>query len=550
MSAVPSSAANQGDITSDKEELELLRARLADAEEKLEALRTGAVDALVVEGPDGPKVYVLQSADHPYRMLVEQMHDAALTLDKAGNVLYCNSRFIELVREPADAVLGRPIREFVPLSDRPLLEQAIATAHKAAARVELHVLAAEGHATPAHFALSPLRTEHFDGLCLVVTDLTDYYRSRELVASGRRKDEFLAMLAHEFRNPLAPIRNAVDVLGLLGPGDERLGQMRGVIGRQVDHLSRLVDDLLDVSRITQGKISLQIEPVDVNRVLSAGVELARPLIDERRHRLTLRPLIEPAPIAGDFTRLVQVIGNLLNNAGKYTPEGGEIVLSAERDGAAVVIRVVDNGAGIDAELLPHVFELFTQAPRTPDRAQGGLGIGLSLVHSIVGLHGGSVQARSDGAGKGSELVVRLPVSAGRPDAAPGAERPRRSSAARRRIVVVDDNRDAADSMAALLELRGHDVHVAYDGPRGLALALAQRPHFAFVDIGLPGIDGHEVARRLRHENGAETVLVALTGYGRDEDRVVSKDAGFDHHLVKPVPSEALERLLDGEARAR
>jgi PAS domain S-box-containing protein len=548
MSALTSSAANQGDITSDKEELELLRTRLAEAEEKLEALRTGAVDALVVDAPDGPKVYVLQSADHPYRMLVEQMHDAALTLDKAGNVLYCNSRFVELAREPAEAVLGRPIREFVPPAERPLLEQAMATARTAAARVEAHVLGTEGQTTPVHFAFSPLRTEHFDGLCLIVTDLTEYYRARDLVASGRKKDEFLAMLAHEFRNPLAPIRHAVDVLNLLEPGDERVGQMRDLIGRQVRHLSRLVDDLLDISRVTQGKITLQIQPVDVNRVLSEGIELARPLIDERRHRLTLRPLIEPARVAGDFTRLVQVVGNLLNNAAKYTAPGGEILASAERDGRSIAIRVIDNGMGITADLLPRVFDLFTQASRARDRAPGGLGIGLSLVQSIVALHGGTVEAKSGGAQQGSEFVVRLPVS-DRPEALSDGE-PQSAPRTARRIVVVDDNRDGADSMAALLQIRGHFVQVAYDGPTGLALALAHRPEFAFIDIGLPGMDGYELARELRAlPGGRELVLVALTGYGRDEDKVLSKDAGFDHHLVKPVRGEALERLLAHGAAA-
>ena len=539
MSATPDNV-----IPFDSEPLEALRARLAEAEEKLEALRSGAVDALVLGGPDGPKVYVLQSADHPYRMLVEQMQDAALTLDNRGDVLYCNPRFGELAGVPAERVLGRRLGDFVQSEDRPLLETALATARSNPTRVELRLLGPEGHGTPAHFALSPLRTEQFDGICLIITDLTEHYRARELIASGRKKDEFLAMLAHEFRNPLAPIRHAVDVLRLLEPGDERFGQMRDLIGRQTHHLSRLVDDLLDISRVTQGKINLQIQPVDVNRVLSEGVELARPLIDERRHRLTLRPLIEPARVAGDFTRLVQVVGNLLNNAAKYTAPGGEILASVERDGRWVSIRVVDNGMGIAADLLPRVFDLFTQASRAPDRAPGGLGIGLSLVHSIVALHGGSVEAKSDGAQKGSEFIVRLPLSAERYDAAASDAEPRPVGRSSRRIVVIDDNRDAADSMATLLQLRGHAVQVAYDGPSGLALALEHRPHLAFVDIGLPGLDGYELARQLRARvRGSGVVLVALTGYGRDEDRVLSKDAGFDHHLVKPVPGEALERLL-------
>ena len=419
----------------------------------------------------------------------------------------------------------------------------LAMAHTSPARVECRILADDGHATPVQLALSPIRTDQFSGLCLIATDLTDHYRTRELVASGRKKDEFLAMLAHEFRNPLAPIRNAVEVLRLMGPTEGLLVQMRELIGRQVDHLSRLVDDLLDVSRITQGKINLRLEPVDVNLVLTGAVEMARPLIDERGHRLMLQPLMQPVTVAGDLTRLVQVVGNLLNNAAKYTAPGGEIVVSAEKDGAWVAIRVVDNGMGIPADLLPHVFELFTQAPRAPDRAQGGLGIGLSLVRSIVGLHGGQVEARSSGPQQGSEFVVKLPISSETSEADDVAER---STAGQenRRVVIVDDNRDAADSMATLLRMRGHDVRVAYDGMSGISLALAHRAEAAFVDIGLPGIDGHEVARRLREDpETAGMVLVALTGYGRDEDRVVSKDAGFDHHLVKPVLPEALDKVL-------
>jgi len=531
---------------SDADEIRSLRARLAEAEEKLEALRTGAVDALVVQGPDGPKVYVLQSADHPYRLLIEQMPDAALTLDRAGNVLYCNPRFAELVCSDSGSIIGKGVHEFVVPSDRTRLQEAFGVALTEPSLAELRLRAVDGQVTRAQFAFSALHTEQFDGVCLIVTDLTEHYRAQELLASGRKKDEFMAMIAHEFRNPLAPIRNAVAILRLLGPADsERLVQMRELIGRQVDHLTRLVDDLLDVSRITQGKINLQMRPVDVNRVLSGGVEIARPLIEEHKHRLTLQPLMQPAVVIGDFTRLVQVMGNLLNNAAKYTPSGGEITISAQRDAQWVAIRVTDNGVGIAADLLPHVFELFTQAPRAPDRAPGGLGVGLSLVNTIVQLHGGSVEAKSDGPHMGSEFIVRLPVSA----TAPEAKAADRFSGAvsGRRVLIVDDNRDAADSMATLLRMGGHEVHVAYEGSSGVALALAHEVEVALIDIGLPGMDGHEVAKHLRqHDRTAGMVLVALTGYGRDEDRSSSRDAGFDHHLVKPVPWEMLEQVLRKE----
>ncbi|HSC98731.1 MAG TPA: ATP-binding protein [Casimicrobiaceae bacterium] len=528
------------------DEIRALRANLAEAEEKLEALRTGAVDALVVHGPDGPKVYVLQSADHPYRLLIEQMPDAALTLDHGGNVLYCNPRFAELVRCDSGSIVGKALREFVLADDHVRLHEAFGVARKERSLAELRLSAADGQLTRAQFAFSALHTEQFDGVCLIVTDLTGHYRAQDLLASGRKKDEFMAMLAHEFRNPLAPIRNAVAILRLLEPRDEeRFVQARELIGRQAEHLTRLVDDLLDVSRITQGKINLRMAPVDVNRVLSGGVEIARPLIEEYKHRLTLKPLMQPAFVIGDFTRLVQVVGNLLNNAAKYTPPGGEIAASVEKNGDWIAIRVEDNGIGIAADVLPHVFELFTQAPRSPDRAPGGLGVGLSLVKTIVQLHGGSAAANSGGPRKGSEFVVRLPASATAHEAK--TSDPLSSTVKRRRVLIVDDNRDAADSMATLLRIGGHEVHVAYNGLSGLSLAFANEVDVALIDIGLPGIDGHEVARRLRrHDRTARMVLVALTGYGRDEDRSISRTAGFDHHLVKPVQWELLEQVLQKE----
>ena len=386
-----------------------------------------------------------------------------------------------------------------------------------------------------HLAASP---EEWDALQARLRDAEE-----KLSQADRRNEEFLAMLAHELRNPLAPIRSAVEIMDVIGQKDAALEKARQVIERQVDHLSRLVDDLLDMSHITQGKISLTKTPVDVNAVLSGAVEIVRPLMDERRHRLTVAPLPGPVSVEGDMTRLVQIIGNLLNNAAKYTDEGGEITLSAHKQGELAVITVADNGIGIATDLLPHVFDLFTQAHRTAERPQGGLGIGLSLVRNLLLMHGGSVQAFSRGPGEGSEFVVQLPVV---PQPA-RVEQPVQRHSGRdslRRIVVIDDNRDAAESMAMLLRLRGHEVQVAYDGPSGVSMALKTKPDCVVVDIGLPGIDGYEVAKRLRsHEAGRRLLLIALTGYGQAEDRARSEQAGFDHHLVKPAAQNVLEDLI-------
>ena len=356
-------------------------------------------------------------------------------------------------------------------------------------------------------------------------------------------NHFLAMLAHEFRNPLAPSRSAVEIMRMIGQRDPALEKAREVISRQVDSLSRLVDQLLDVSRMSKGEFELERQPVEVNSILWRAVEIAQPLVEERGHELRVVPVPHSVSVEGDAERLAQVVGNLLDNAARYTESGGLIVLTAVREKNFVTISVKDNGMGIEAESLSSIFELFTQPHRTDDHPQGGLGIGLSLVRKLVDMHGGSVEANSDGPKQGSQFIVRLPLVKQQPAR---AAQPLKNQAGRetpRRIVVVDDNLDAAESLAMLLRLKGHEVHVAYDGPAGVELALKTAPDCVLIDIGLPGIDGYEVARRLRTEESDHTLLIALTGYGQTEDRIKSEQAGFDHHLVKPVPQNVLEDLL-------
>jgi two-component system CheB/CheR fusion protein len=378
-------------------------------------------------------------------------------------------------------------------------------------------------------------------------DITDRKLAEQaLIEADRRKDEFLAMLAHELRNPLAPIRNASQLLKRLGPPVPELQWARDVIDRQAEHLGRLVDDLLDVSRITQGKITLRKEKVDLIGAIGRALEACRPLIDARGQRLNVSLPDSALPVEGDPTRLTQVVANLLNNAAKFTPEGGLIWLTAESVAGEVVLRVRDTGAGIAADLLPHVFDLFRQADRSLDRSQGGLGVGLTLVRSLLDLHGGSVEAFSEGPEQGSEFVVRLPALATqelpRP-AAPVTASDVRPTAAYR-ILVVDDNVDSAESIGLLLELNAHHVRLAHDGPTALEVATSFRPEVIVLDIGLPGMDGYEVARRLRSGSATRDVLlIALTGYGQAEDRLRSHAAGFDHHLVKPVDTDLLQDLI-------
>jgi len=363
----------------------------------------------------------------------------------------------------------------------------------------------------------------------------------DLSEADRRKNEFLAILAHELRNPLAPISNAVHALRLRSD-ESSLRAASEMLERQVAQMSRLVDDLLDMSRITRGKIELRKERVELATIVHQAVDAVRVLYSNMHHQLTVTLPLQPVYLDADPTRLAQIVGNLLNNACKFTDKGGQIALRVDIDGGEVVLRVRDNGIGIAPEHLPHLFEMFTQVETSLDRSRDGLGIGLTLVKTLVELQGGRVEARSDGLGRGSEFEVRLPIAVDRP-ALPAQPSPAASSASRR-VLVVDDNEDGAESLALLLTLNGHETHVAHDGVEAIEVAERERPDVVLLDIGLPGLNGFEVSRLIRERAwGKDLVLVAVTGWGQDEHRRASTEAGFDAHLVKPVDHDALMALL-------
>jgi len=383
--------------------------------------------------------------------------------------------------------------------------------------------------------------EEFARRCAVAIEKARLYEQAQKAI--RARDSFMAILGHELRNPLSPITTALHLMKLR---DRKSAREQEVIERQVKHLTRLVDDLLDISRVERGKIELSKKPIQLAEVVAKAVEIASPLLEERRHRLDLDVATTGLTVLADETRIAQVVANLLTNAARYTDPGGHIVVTARREGQDAVLRVRDNGIGMPPDLLPRVFDLFVQGPRTADRRQGGLGLGLSLVRSLVTLHGGTVSARSEGAGKGSELVVRLPAMPvelveSEPQPAPMPVRP---SSNRRRILLVDDNADAAELLMELLRGVGHEVAVAHDGPQALVEAARFDPEIAILDIGLPVMDGYELARRLIATIGRPPFMIALTGYGQEKDRQHARDAGFDEHIVKPVDPNRLIKLID------
>jgi signal transduction histidine kinase len=376
-------------------------------------------------------------------------------------------------------------------------------------------------------------------------------RTQQLEEANRRKDEFLAVLAHELRNPLAAIRTAAELIGRPDSPPPTLEQASGVIGRQVSHLGRLVDDLVDVSRITRGLIELQRDRIKVSAIVFHAIETSQPIIAERGHSLSIAPIDDGLEVMGDLSRLTQVVANVLHNAAKFTPRGGVIQLHADREGDDVVLRVVDNGSGITADALPRVFELFSHTDRRIDRSSTGLGVGLALVRRLVDMHGGRVTARSEGPGQGTEVAVRLPLLE-----PPAAHEPAASLSTAtdgtqpRKILVVDDNVDAAEALAMLLRLTGHDTATAFDGVEALGRAAEFRPDIVLLDIGMPRLDGYGTARAMRAEPwGRDLTLVALTGWGQRKDRDRTLEAGFNAHLVKPVATDALLEIIRTSARS-
>ena len=657
-----------------RQDIDHLQERLREAEETLDAIRSGEVDALVVQGPDGDQVFTLKGADHRYRQLVETMNEGALILAADRTIVYANERFAALVRMPHERLLGTSFDRHIAPASMPLVEALLRGRMKA----ELEIVAADGTRVPVYLSATASWDEDHQLTCVIATDLSEQKRSQELIANerltaeiveqaaegivvcdpqgmvirasraaqrltehnallvrfeeayplhtaddphaartlietalagetlaarevsllqrvlllsagpvrgstgeplgcvvsfvditetkraaeerlrlleranearaeaeaaNRAKDEFLAMLGHELRNPLAPILTAIEIMKMRP--DNGATRERDVIERQVNHLVMLVNDLLDVSRIAQGKVELHRRPVGLGAIVAKAVEACGPIIEERRHQLVID--LEPGlTIDADEARLGQVISNLLTNAAKYTNREGRIEVTAARVGGEVVVRVRDNGMGIAPELLSTLFDSFVQSKRTIERSEGGLGLGLSIVRNLVALHGGTIGVHSEGIGRGSEFVLRLPASD--LPAHPGRELTGRipipAVPEGRRILIVDDNVDAAEMLAEVLSSLGHQTRVAFDGAAGLDAAAGFAPDIAFLDIGLPAMDGYELARKMRAElHIPELRLVALTGYGQESDRQRSKAAGFDIHLVKPIDLEAVETTL-------
>ena len=548
-----------------------LRQRLDDAESTIQAISSGEVDAFLVRGTAAAEdhVLVLGGVDRPYRLLIERMQQGAATLTGDGTIFYVNQRMADLLEVPRADLIGARLSDFAVETDRPELERALDLARSEDIHCEVSIRRG-GEVFPAAVTGSPLLVEE-NTICVLLTDLTERKRQEEererflegqvarvaaesaataLREADRRKDEFLAILAHELRNPLGPLRNGIHLLGLVGSLEPLARETHEMMARQVENLVHLVDDLLDVGRVTRGMIKLRKESVDARLVIHRAVESCRDFIAQRGHRLEIELPPYALPIEVDLLRMSQVMVNLLKNAAKFTPQAGRIRITAERtaDSSSAAIRVRDNGRGIAPEVLSEIFDLFVQADSTPSRTEEGLGIGLTLSRHLTELHGGTLHAASEGLDRGSEFVLRVPLAPEQPSAAarPPLAKPKRHGKASpaRRILIVDDNRDAAGSLGLLLRLAGHEVREANDGARALAAAAEFHPELIFLDIGLPGMDGYQVVTRLRaHPELSGVRVVALSGYGSDQDRDRSRAAGFDDHLVKPAEVGVLESIL-------
>jgi PAS domain S-box-containing protein len=522
-----------------------LRARLADAEEMLRAIRQGEVDALVVQGAAGDQVFTLHSTEEPYRALVEEMHEGAVVLSGRGQVLYSNARFAALVGEPLEAVIGSRFEQFVKASERDDFDGLLRSGR---GRFRSSLIRSGSGAFDVSLSLTTSSSTGGQRLNLIVTDLTELLEANSNRAraehDSRTKDEFLTTLAHELRTPLGAISNAVAVLELTHATGQSAAHAHEVIGRQVALVSRLIDDLLDVERVVSGKLRLRRRQLDIAETAREAVAAftADPKLDRQIEINT-----EPVWVDGDAARLQQVLTNIVGNAVKYTPPGSRIRVNVRAESGDAVISVADQGFGISPGLLPFVFDLYMQADRTTAHARGGLGIGLSLVRRLVELHGGTATAASEGEGHGSTFVVRLKQVSSTATAASASVAPERLSRSRR-VLVIEDGADARETLRMALERAGHEVYDVANGPLALELLSVLRPDVGIIDIGLPTMDGYEVARQIRSQpHGRAVLLLALIGDPEAARR--SSDHGFDHHLVKPVDLGHLARLVSGGAEA-
>jgi PAS domain S-box-containing protein len=494
----------------------------------------------------------LQESEERYRDLFENACDLIHAASPDGCLLFVNRAWRANLGFTADEVSKLVLADIIHAEHRSSFVEVCrrALAGESQEQVECVFVAKDGRPI---FVEGSVNGHYVEGRAVatrgIFHDVTQRRQmEQELREAGRRKDEFLAILAHELRNPLAPVRNALEIMRVSGHDAATIAQARAVMERQVHNLVRLIDDLMDVSRISRGKIELRKERLNLATIVQSAVEISGAQVHAARHELTVTLPSEPLWVHADHARLAQVVANLLNNAAKYTEPGGRIGLTAERHGDQAAIHVRDTGIGVPAEMLPHLFDMFVQVTSSLERSQGGLGIGLTLVRRLVEMHGGTVEAHSAGAGQGSEFVVRLPLApepVNRSEAAPPVPtQPPPGGSSGLRILVVDDNRDSAESLGMLLKLLGHEVRMAHNGPAALESARTFQPAIMLLDIEMPGMNGYEVARRAREEpSGKDMLLVAMTGYAGEQDRRHCDEAGFDRHMVKPVDLSQLQHML-------
>lgn len=530
--------------------LEELRDRLREPEELIRAIRYGEVDAFVVTEEAGEKVYGLRRADHLCRLMIEDMREGAVAVAGRGTIVYCNHHFAALVGIRREELVSRPFQSLVVPADRDRFDQLLRNAGNGDHRGEIGLIDASGEPVPVSVATNRLAglPEAENLCCVAVSDLTLYKRQEELLQADRRKNEFLAVLGHELRNPLAALVSGIQVLQAIDSQDEKVRRVHTLLERQARHMTRLIDDLLDVTRITRGKIALRTERLEMAELIQKIVDDERPVLEESGCAIDLQLPDQPVWINADPTRASQIIGNLLHNACKFTDAGGRITVAARADveRGVAVISVRDTGIGMDRQILERLFEPFSQADESLDRNRGGLGLGLALVKGIVELHGGTIAAHSDGLGHGSKFTLCLPLASEAMEAR-GPDKPEARPRNRTvfRVLVVEDSKPVAEIFALILREMGHEVEIAASGEAALERVAASRPQVIFSDISMPRMSGYELARRIRAQSGSDApTLVAMTGYGQPEDRDAALQAGFDYHLVKPVDLDELQALFE------